>query len=417
MDTRRGRRLRPAWWTVILLVVVGGVFAFTTASFTGVFRSFVPVTLTSDRAGLVMESGAKVKLRGVQVGRVGGIDSTGTHVALSLQIDPDEVQFIPANVGAEIKATTVFGAKFVDLVYPEEPSRDTLAPGAVLRSRNVSTEVNTVFENLVGVLDQIDPPKLNAILSSVAEAVRGRGAEIGEAATEANEVLTALNARSPALAQNWLSLRGFSDAYGAAAQDLVTILETASATATTIADRAAQLDALLLNMIGFTGSGIELLATNQENLVRAVDVLKPTTGLVYKYNPTYTCLLLGAQWYLDNGGNRIGADGRTGVIDAGLGLGDDPYRYPDNLPIIGATGGPGGKPGCGSLPDASKNYPVRYLVTDTGFGTGVDVRTNHGIGHPWWVNYLPVTRAVPEPPSVRGEGPPAPGPVLPPGVP
>ena len=41
--------------------------------FSGQFRSFVPVTLTADRSGLVMESGAKVKMRGVVVGRVGKI--------------------------------------------------------------------------------------------------------------------------------------------------------------------------------------------------------------------------------------------------------------------------------------------------------------------------------------------------------
>ena len=42
----------------------------TYALFTGTLKSFVPVTLTSDRSGLVMESNAKVKMRGVQVGRV-----------------------------------------------------------------------------------------------------------------------------------------------------------------------------------------------------------------------------------------------------------------------------------------------------------------------------------------------------------
>ncbi len=29
---------------------------------------------------------------------------------------------------------------------------------------------------------------------------------------------------------------------------------------------------------------------------------------------------------------------------------------------MAAKGGPGGKPGCGSLPDATKNFPVRALV-------------------------------------------------------
>ena len=53
----------------------------------------------------------------------------------------------------------------------------------------------------------------------------------------------------------------------------------------------------------------------------------------------------------------LGGNGKSVIMDAALLMGDDPYRYPDNLPIVNATGGPGGKPSCGSLPDISKNYP------------------------------------------------------------
>ncbi len=176
---------------------------------------------------------------------------------------------------------------------------------------------------------------------------------------------------------------------------------------------------MLLATIGLSNSGISLLAPNQANLIKAINVLEPTTNLLYKYNPEYTCLLVGAKTLLDTGGyDAPGGNGRTLVLDTGLTLGDDPYHYPDNLPIIGAKGGPGGKPGCGSLPDVAKNWPVRNLVTNTGFGTGMDWRPNPGIGFPAWANYLPVTRAVPEPPSIRNLfGGPAPGPIPYPGAP
>lgn len=415
---RKGeRRLPAAWWTAILLTVVVGLILLTAGLFSGTFRTFIPVTVTSDRAGLVMESGGKVKMQGVEVGRVASIVGGNHPVSLKLEIDPDQIHYIPSNVGAQIRATTAFGAKYVDLIYPEHPSPQRLAAGAVLVSRNVSTEVNTVFQNLVHVLRQVDPPKLNAVLTALAKGVRGQGERIGEATTAANQVLLALNPRSETVRQDWRSLKAFSDTYDAAAQDIVTILDAANTTSATITDHVADLDALLLNTIGFARAGTNLVGLSHKNLIDSINTLEPTTNLLLKYNPTYTCLLVGAKKAYDNAVDAVGGNGRTGVLDLTILWGNDPYKYPDNLPIVAAKGGPGGKPGCGSLPDVSKNFPVRALVTNTGWGTGLDIRPNLGIGHPFFANYFPVTKAVPEQPRYYGEGPPAPGPIPYPGAP
>jgi phospholipid/cholesterol/gamma-HCH transport system substrate-binding protein len=411
--------LHPAWYALILVVVFALLVWLTYALFAGTLKSSVPVTLTSDRAGLVMETNAKVKLRGVQVGRVAAIQGGKEPVVLRLEIDPSQVKFIPANVEAQIRATTVFGAKFVDLVYPDDPSSQRLQAGQVIKSRNVTTEVNTVFQNVVAVLNKIDPAKLNSTLSALAEGVRGQGERIGQATTAANQVLLQLNPRHDTIRDDWRALKSFNDTYSAAAQNILSTLDAASTTSVTVVKNAKQLDALLLSTIGLSNSGISLLAPNQANLIKAINTLEPTTKLLYKYNPEYTCLLMGAKTLLDTGGYEgPGGNGRTLVLDVGLSLGDDPYHYPANLPVIGAKGGPGGKPGCGSLPDVAKNWPVRNLVTNTGFGTGIDWRPNPGIGFPAWANYLPVTRAVPEPPSIRNLfGGPAPGPIPYPGAP
>ena len=413
MASRHGeRRIHPGWWTLILAASVM-LFIFTTSAlFAGTFQPSVPVTLASDRAGLVMESGAKVKLRGVVVGRVAGIAAGQAPVRLKLDIDPDKIQYIPANVEAEIRATTVFGAKFVDLVYPDNPTPARLRAGAVLTPRNVTTEVNTVFENVVAVLRQVDPDKLNAVLTAISDGVRGQGERLGQAITDTNQVLEAINARSEALRVDWRYLKGFTDAYGFAAQDIVNILDAAATTSETLTNQQRDLDALLLNTIGLARTGTEFLGSTGRPFVEATNVLEPTTALLLKYNPEYTCTLLGAKTLLDTGAlDGAGGNGRTGILDLSLTLANDQYRYPDNLPVIAAKGGPGGKPGCGSLPDVAKAFPVQYLVTNTGWGTGVDMRPNPGIAHPWWVNFLPVTRAAPEPPSIRGSGPPAIGPV------
>ena len=200
---------------------------------------------------------------------------------------------------------------------------------------------------------------------------------------------------------HWRSFKNFNDTYAAAAHDILTVLDAASTTSTTVVNHSTSLDNLLLNVIGFSKAGTNLLATSKDNLVASANVLEPTTNLLLKYSPTYTCLLQGSTNNLENGAYSAfgGADGRTLHFDVTLLLGNDPYMYPDNLPIVAAKGGPGGKPGCGSLPDVSKNFPVRQLVTNTGWGTGVDIRPNPGIGHPCYADWLPVTRAVPEAPK------------------
>ncbi|MGV0642394.1 MCE family protein [Mycolicibacterium sp. XJ879] len=420
MDSiRQDKGIDPAWWTLVLFVVIIAMVLGAWGLFTRSFKPTLSVTVTSERAGLVMESGAKVKMHGVAIGRVSAVEGGKDPVRLKLDIDPKQAQFIPANVFAEIKATTAFGAKYVDLVSPAMPASQQLKAGAVIQSHNVSTEVNTVFQNLTDVLRQIDPVKLNGVLSAVAEGLRGEGDAIGRATTDANAVLLALNPRSETIREDWQALQGFSDTYSAAAQDILDTLDAATTTGATITAHADELDALLVSVVGMSRSGTDLIGPNKDNLVDAVNKLEPTTRLLMKYNPQFTCMLVGGHWFLENGGYDVtgGVNGKSITTDVALLLGDDQYRYPQNLPIVGAKGGPGGQPGCGSLPVVDDNFPLRQLITNTGWGTGLDIRPNPGIGFPGYANYFPSTRAVPEPPSIRNLGPPAPGPIPYPGAP
>jgi phospholipid/cholesterol/gamma-HCH transport system substrate-binding protein len=428
VNPQNNSRLKPAWWSAILVIAIVGIVVLTAALFNRSFTPHVAVTLNSDRSGVMLEPGSKVKLRGVDIGQVSSVSRGKQNVAMKLDLDPAQLKYIPSNVEAEIKATTAFGNKFVDLIYPSDPSPQRLSAAEQLRVRNVSTEVNTVFENLTNLLNQIDPAKINAVLSTLSEGLGGQGERIGEAISAADRVLKEINPRSETIRGDFQALGAFSDTYGGAAQDLIKTLDAISTTSTTITNHEKNLDSLLLSATGLSNSGIELLGPNKENLKAAINDFEPTTELLLKYNPEYTCLLQGAKWFLDNGGYYTagGHNGYSLIADAGLLFGNDPYVYPDNLPIVAAKGGPGGKPSCGSLPDPTKNFPVRQLVTNTGWGTGVDIRPNIGLGHPCYGNWFPATRAVPESPSIRcpavhGDDPhwnyPSPGLVTPPGAP
>lgn len=413
-NSARRERIDPIWWAPVMILVLTGIVATTALLFNGTLRKVVPLTLVSDRAGLVMEPGAKVKLRGVEIGHVGSIGTDAANRAtLALRIDPKPFGYLPSNVEAEIRSSTAFGAKYVDLIVPDTGgSPAPLKPGAVLQSRNVTAEVNTVFENLQSIVTAIDPAKLNAVLSAFADSLRGKGDIIGQAITASNDVLRAVNPRMPTVTTDWKLFAQTTAAYSTAAQDILSTIDSFTTTSRTITSQAQALDDVLLSAAGFSRSGITVLGYNHDNLVRSLNVLEPTTALLQYYSPSYTCMFQGAQWFLENGGrDALGGNGKSVIMDSALLFGDDPYRFPDNLPKVNARGGPGGRPSCGSLPNPLENFPVKYLVTDTGFGTGLDVRPNPGIGFPGWADYFPVTRAVPEPPSIRYQGGPAPGPL------
>ena len=100
---------------LVTVAVIAAIVAVAVGLFRGSFTESAPVTVISPRAGLVMNPDAKVKMRGVQVGRVDSIESRPNGQAvLHLAMQPAEMHLIPANVLVDITSPTVFGAKFVE---------------------------------------------------------------------------------------------------------------------------------------------------------------------------------------------------------------------------------------------------------------------------------------------------------------
>ena len=205
----------------------------------------------------------------------------------------------------------------------------------------------------------------------------------------------------------------------AAADDIVATLDAASTTSTTVTDNAAALDALLLNTIGFGRAGVNLFAPNQKNLIDAINTLEPTTALLLKYNPEYTCLLVGAKWWLDNGGiQAVGGNGRTSILDGGILCQQRSLQVPGQSAHRRGQRRPGRKAELRVAARCQQELSCAGASHQHRMGHRTGLRPNPGIGNPCWANYFPVTRAVPEPPSIRQCLPgPAIGPVPYPGAP
>ncbi len=87
----------------ILAAVVVAAAVFTYLSYTAAFTPTDKVTVLSPpRAGLVMETQAKVKYRGIQVGEVESIEYAGNEAKLTLAIRSGEMRYIPSNAVVRI---------------------------------------------------------------------------------------------------------------------------------------------------------------------------------------------------------------------------------------------------------------------------------------------------------------------------
>ena len=341
------------------VVVIVAIVSVALTQFRGGFTKSVAVTVMSDRAGLLMNPGAKVKLHGAQVGTVSSIeDMPDGQAAIHLAIEPRRRDLIPANVAVDIVATTAFGAKFVQLNPPAHPSQLSIRAGQVLDAGHVTVEVNSVFQQLTSVLSKIDPAKLNETLGAISTAVHGRGTQLGRTLNDFNAFLGQFNPSLPNLSHDIVSGSAAISAYADAGPDLITTVKNTTQLSQTFVDEQTNLDALLISTIGLADLGTDVIGTNRQALTNVLRLLVPTTDLTNEYAPALNCGLKGmvplaTQPPTVNPGLEV-----LGAIS----LGTERYRYPQNLPKVAAKGGP---QCAGELPLAFNTFPP-FDVADVG---------------------------------------------------
>jgi phospholipid/cholesterol/gamma-HCH transport system substrate-binding protein len=345
-----------------LVLGIAAIVAVAIGLFRGSFTETVPVTVISERAGLVMNPEAKVKMRGVQVGTVKSIAERPDGTAeLTLDMDPSQMRLIPANVLADVASTTVFGAKFVQLSAPEDPSPDSLRAGQVLQGDNVTVEVNTVFEQLVDVLDKIDPAKLNETLGAIATAFNGRGEQFGQSLVDFNALLAEIEPSLPNLARDIEASVPTFTTYADAAPDLMSVLRSTTQLSNTIVDQQQNLDEFLVSAIGLADIGNEVIGANRQGLTDVAAVLVPTTDLLNTYRESVRCGIGGLVPFTFSPPQIPGI-----MVNAGLTLGVERYRYPGDLPKVAATSG--GRDYCRELglPEVPPEFTPPFIVGDVG---------------------------------------------------
>ena len=404
-------------FAVIFVVIVALVYM----QFRGEFTSKVHLQMLSARAGLVMDPGSKVTYNGVEIGKVAEISEVtrdGKPAAkFSLDVYPKYVKLIPQNVRADIRATTLFGGKYVSLTSPKHPTPQRITPQHVIDARSVTTEINTVFQTISSISQQVDPVKLNLTLSAAAQALSGLGDEFGQSIVNANAVLDNVNPKQPRVRRDIQQFAALADTFANAAPNFIDFLNDTATTARTLNRQQSDLDAALMSAVGFGNTVGDVIARGGPYLDRGAADLVPTAKLLDEYSPELFCSVRnyhdieprvaaftgGSNGYslrtnsevLSGAGLLLNpAFALGGILFPGLLLASpaaaingapNPYIYPENLPRVNTKGGPGGAPGCWQ-PITHDFWPAPYMVMDS--GNSVAPYNHLEVGSPYAIEYV-----------------------------
>ena len=355
---------------VFIALIVTGVW-FTFAIFTKKFADYDEVSLETSNVGLQLPARADVKLRGVQVGEVLAMSSSGDGAELKLGLYPSQVGTIPRNVTARIEPKTLFGEKYVALQVPEQPDERHIEAGDTIKQTVVAAEVEQTLNDLYPLLRTVQPAELNKTLNALATALEGRGDAIGTNLETLDGYLKRLNPKLPAAIEDLRLLTKTSDLYTEVFPDIATTLRNSVTTGNTLVEREQKLNQLFQDVSAFSDTTRTFLDENESNLIRVNQLAAAQLRVFGKYAPEFPCLTKG----IVNAGKLQAQAFRGFTLHINLELlPNQPRAYgPQDTPRFGDKRGPY----CGTLP-SPPNTQKDKAPFPANANDGVDQPTGKG---------------------------------------
>ncbi|WP_182379972.1 MCE family protein [Nocardioides sp. WS12] len=297
------------------------------------WQDAVEVSLTTTTPGLELNPNSDVKLQGLRVGVVREVVSTGEAARVILEIDPDKVSLIPANIDAAIVPKTLFGEKYVDLRVPPQASTTPIADGGVIEQSKTSVEIGAMFSKLVPVLQALKPERLSVTLAALADALDGRGEKLAVTLTQLEQLTGELDPHMETLVYDLRQFAEVSDVYAGAADNLMRVLDASTGISTDllVPDERSMgefLDQALLSV----KKTDQVLEENDDRIVRLAGDSRAVLALLDEYSPGLGCFLEALHTGDILANESVGSRGSFIDLTIDMVTANKPYTAPNDLP-------------------------------------------------------------------------------------
>ncbi|GAA4547876.1 MCE family protein [Pseudonocardia xishanensis] len=253
---------RPVLLAVVglLLIAVVAVVAFQAPS---LFGGQTYKAEFREAAGL--QSGDRVTVAGVEVGRVTSVALNGDHVDVDFRVDD---AWVGDRTAASIEIATLLGSKYLALDVQGDRELD---PGtAIPRDRTISPfDVVEAFNGLSGTIDAIDTTQLATSLRTLSDTFRDTPDDVRGTLDGLSRLSTTISSRDEQIRQLLAGARNLSGILADRRQDFDTLLSDGNLLLGELQKRKDAIDRLL--------SGTRLLSQQLSGLVADNrDQLRPT---------------------------------------------------------------------------------------------------------------------------------------------
>ena len=288
----RVRRLRDALIGVVYLGVIGGLVSLSVMIFNKDFVSSVHVKLVTDDIGSAMQKGSDVKVRGLVVGQVTKVSTNGDGARLELALQPSKAKQIPTNVAAQLLPKTLFGERYVSLILPSRPSAATLRSGdQINQDRSAEAiELQQVFDDLLPVLQAVQPEKLATMLGELSKALRNRGTELGQTFVTIEQYLKKFLPKVPELEADLSAFASVLDTYNTAAPSLLNALNDMTVTSKTLVEQQKQLRTLFSTVTTASDTIGGFVTSNSDTIISLSKDSLPSLRIAAQYSGEFPCI-------------------------------------------------------------------------------------------------------------------------------
>ena len=244
----------------------------------GAFRGTYPVKAAfTDATGLV--KGDEVRLAGVRIGKIGGLEVKRGKAMVSMKID--DRHKVPQGSSFELRWKNLLGQRFVEIVPPRGATADgpALAKGTVVPTRltGEAADLSTLLNNTQPILARLDTTSLNRVMATYASAMQGREAKLNASIDDAAALVATLGQRADLIGQTVTDFATLLD--GIAAQDTQVrqLLDSLGSTSTVLSAKADQLGAAAGKAGQFTSTLHRILVANGTTIDESLDLTKRLT--------------------------------------------------------------------------------------------------------------------------------------------